>query len=104
MISAITSKGQTTCARPFGWRWEWVPGIGCATFVYDNEFRLLPVRPLGRLFGALKHRGSPMSLEDMERGIAESACADLAAKTRRGAARSPSTRSIGSWQGLKMSP
>ena len=42
--------------------------------VHDNEARPLRMRPIGRLFGALKHDGPPMSLEDMERGIAEGAC------------------------------
>ena len=32
------------------------------------------LRPAGRLFGALKHDGPPVALEDMERAIAEGAC------------------------------
>ena len=42
--------------------------------VHDNEARPQQKQPIGRLFGALKHVGPPMSLEDMERGIAEGAC------------------------------
>ena len=42
--------------------------------VHDNEARPQQMRPIGRLFGVLKHDGPPMSLEDMERGIAEGAC------------------------------
>ena len=41
--------------------------------VHDNEARPQQKQPIGRLFGALKHDGPPMSLEDMERGIAEGA-------------------------------
>ena len=53
--------------------------------VHDNEVRLLPMRPIGRLFGALKHHGPLMSLlEDMERGIAEGACEGRAAANCRG--------------------
>lgn len=29
--------------------------------------RIIPMRPLARLFGALKHDGPPVALEDMER-------------------------------------
>ena len=32
------------------------------------------MRPIGRLFGALKHEGPHARLDDMERGIAEGAC------------------------------
>ena len=42
--------------------------------ILDNAVRVLPVRPVGRLFGALKHDGRPVTLEDMERAIAEGAC------------------------------
>ena len=38
-----------------------------------------PTRPIGRLFGALKHDGPSKSLEDMERAIAEGACESAAA-------------------------
>ena len=40
----------------------------------DNDVRLVPMRPIGRLFGALKHEGPSIPLEDMERGIGEGAC------------------------------
>lgn len=39
----------------------------------NNEVRLLPVRPVSRLFGSLKHEGSPATLEDMDSAIAEGA-------------------------------
>ena len=42
--------------------------------ILDNEVRILPVRPIGRLFGALKHDGPPVTLENMERAIAEGVC------------------------------
>lgn len=40
----------------------------------DNEVRILPVRPMGRLFVILKHDGPPVRPEDMERAFAEGAC------------------------------
>ena len=42
--------------------------------ILGSEVRILPVRPVGRLFGELKHDGPPETLEDMERAIAEGAC------------------------------
>ena len=38
--------------------------------ILDNEVRVLPVRPAGRSFGALKHDGPPAPLVDMECAIA----------------------------------
>ena len=32
------------------------------------------LRPVGHLFGALKDDGPPVTLEDMDRAIAEEAC------------------------------
>ena len=34
---------------------------------------ILPVRPIGRLFGMLKHDGPPVSLAGMERAIIDGA-------------------------------
>ena len=39
----------------------------------DNRVRMLAVRPLSRLFGALKHEGPSVTLQDMERGAADGA-------------------------------
>ena len=39
--------------------------------ILDNEVRILPVRPIGRLFGVLKHDGPSVRLEDMEQAVAE---------------------------------
>lgn len=80
MISAtITSKGQTTLPKAV----RLALGVGAGDrvryVVDDDVVRLLPVRPLRRLFGALKHAGPSVSLEDMERGIAEGACEESAA-------------------------
>ena len=49
------------------------PGDRVRYVVSGDEVRILPVRPLARLFGALKHDGPPRTLEDMERAIAEGA-------------------------------
>ena len=44
--------------------------------VQNGEVRVLPVRPIGKLFGVLRHGGQSVTLEDMERAMAEEACGD----------------------------
>ena len=74
MMSTVTSKGQTTLPKPV----RLALGVGAGDrvryVVHGDEVRLLPIRPIGRLFGALKHEGPPASLEDMEHGIAQGVC------------------------------
>ena len=72
--SAVTSKGQTTLPKPVRRALGIEPGDRVRYVIFDNnEVRLLPVRPVSRLFGALKYDGPPVSLEDMERAIADGA-------------------------------
>lgn len=74
ITSAITSKGQTTLPKQV----REALGVGAGDrvryVILDNEVRVLPMRPIGRLFGALKHDGPRVTPEDMERAIAEGAC------------------------------
>ncbi len=72
--SAITSKGQTTLPKPVREALGVKTGDRVRYVILDNEVRILPVRPIGRLFGALKHDGPPVTLEDMERAAAGGAC------------------------------
>lgn len=74
ITSAITSKGQTTLPKPVREALGVEAGDRVRYVILDNEVRVLPMRPIGRLFGALKHDGPRMTLEDMERAIAEGAC------------------------------
>ena len=72
--SAITSKGQTTLPKPVRKALGVVPGDRVRYVIFDNnEVRMIPVRPLSRLFGVLKHEGLPVTLEDMDRAIADGA-------------------------------
>lgn len=72
--SAVTAKGQTTLPKPVRRALGIEPGDRVRYVIFDNnEVRLLPVRPVSRLFGALKYDGPPVSLEDMERAIADGA-------------------------------
>lgn len=72
--STVTSKGQTTLPKPV----RRALGVGAGDrvryLVFDNEVRLLPLQPVGALFGILKHECAPATLDDMERAIAEGAC------------------------------
>ena len=40
----------------------------------EDKVRIVPVRPIDRLFGVLKREGPVVSLEEMEQAIAEGAC------------------------------
>ena len=71
--STITSKGQTTLPKSVREALGVRPGDRVRYVVSGDEVRILPVRPLARLFGALKHDGPPRTLEDMERAIADGA-------------------------------
>ena len=72
--SAVTSKGQTTLPKAVREALGILPGDRVRYINLDNnEVRIIPVRPLSRLFGALKHEGPPVTLEDMERAVEEGA-------------------------------
>ena len=72
--SAVTSKGQTTLPRAVREALGVEPGDRVRYVIFEsNEVRILPVRPLARLFGAFKHDGPPVTLDDMERAAAEGA-------------------------------
>ncbi len=72
--SAITSKGQTTLPKPVREALGVVPGDRVRYVILDNnEVRIVPIRPLSRLFGALKHGGPAATLQEMDRAIEEGA-------------------------------
>ncbi len=71
--SAVTKKGQTTLPKPVRDALDVQAGDRVRYIVLDGEVRLLPVRPIRRLFGALKHDGPHVSLGDMERAAADGA-------------------------------
>ncbi len=74
MKSTVMSKGQTTLPKPIRQVLGVAPGDQVRYVILDkNEVRLLPARPLARLFGTLKHRGPSVALDDMERAVADGA-------------------------------
>ena len=72
--SAVTSKGQTTLPKPVREALGVVPGDRVRYVILDNnEVRIVPIRPLSRLFGALKHDGPAVMLKEMDRAIEDGA-------------------------------
>ena len=71
--STVTSKWQTTLPQPVRKALGLRPGDRVRYFVLDDQVRIVAVRPLRRLFGALRYDRPPVTLEDMERAIAEQA-------------------------------
>ncbi|MYE55448.1 MAG: AbrB/MazE/SpoVT family DNA-binding domain-containing protein [Chloroflexi bacterium] len=71
--SAITSKGQTTLPKAVREALAVQPGDRVRYIVHRDEVRIRKVKPIGRLFGALKYDGPPVSLQVMEQAIVEGA-------------------------------
>lgn len=71
--SRITVKGQTTLPKPVRDSLEVRPGDKVRYVILEEGALIMPVRPTSRLFGSLKYDGPAVSLEDMERAIAEGA-------------------------------
>jgi len=71
--STVTKKGQTTLPKPI----RDILGVGSGDrvryVVLDGEVRILPVRPIRRLFGVLKHDGPPVTVQEMKRAVADAA-------------------------------
>ena len=71
--SGITAKGQTTLPKVVREALGVQYGDRVRYIIHGDEVRMLPVRPIGRLYGMLKYDGPPVSLEDMDRAIADGA-------------------------------
>lgn len=71
--STITSKGRTTLPKSVREALGVRPGDRVRYLILEDEVRIIPVRPLARLFGALKHDGPPVTIEEMERSVTDGA-------------------------------
>ncbi len=69
----MTSRGQTTLPKTVRTALGVGPGDRIRYVVVDDGVKILPLRPVTRLFGAFGHDGPPASLEDMERAVAAGA-------------------------------
>ena len=74
--SSITSKGQTTLPKVVREALSVEAGDRVRYIVHGDEVRIRKVKPISRLFGALKYDGPPVSLQEMERAIVEGATAE----------------------------
>ncbi len=72
--SAVTKKGQTTLPKPVRESLGVRAGDRVRYVILKGEVRILPVRPIHRLFGALQHEGQPVTIEQMDEAVAEGAC------------------------------
>ena len=72
--SSVTKKGQTTLPKPVRDSLGLRAGDRVRYVIAHGEARILPVRPISRLFGALRHDGPAVTVEEMERAIADGAC------------------------------
>ena len=71
--SAITTRGRTTLPKPVRDALGVRAGDRVRYLVADGDVRIVPVRSIDRLFGALMSDGAPATLDDMERAVAEGA-------------------------------
>ena len=74
--SAVTKKGQTTLPKPVRDTLGVRAGDRVRYIVLDGEVRILPVRPIRRLFGILRHDGPPVTEEEMEQAVADGAAGE----------------------------
>ena len=71
--SSITVKGQTTLPKAVRDSLALKAGDKVRYVILNEGVLMMPVRPTSRLFGSLKYDGPAVSLEDMDRAIAEGA-------------------------------
>ena len=71
--SGITAKGQTTLPKAVREALSIQAGDRIRYVIEGSEVRILPVRPINRLYGVLQYDGPTAPLEDMERAIMDGA-------------------------------
>ena len=71
--SRITIKGQTTLPKAIRESLAVKAGDRVRYVMVNEGVLIVPVRPTSRLFRSLRYDGPPVSLDDMDRAIAEGA-------------------------------
>ena len=74
--SSITKKGQTTLPKPVREVLGLRAGDRVRYVISEGKVRILPVRPIGRLYGVLRHEGPAVTVEQMEQAVADGAIAE----------------------------
>ena len=72
--SRITTKGRTTLPKAVREALTLQAGDRVRYVILDDKVMTVPVRPTSRLFRSLKYDGPTVTLDDMDRAIAEGAC------------------------------
>ena len=72
--SVITSRGQIKLPKAVREALSVQAGDRVRYIIQNGEVSIMPVRPTARLFGVLKYDGPAVTLEDMDRAIADGAC------------------------------
>lgn len=76
MESALTIKGQITIPKAMREKLHLVPGDKVKFFLHpDGSLAILPKLPASSLRGLMRYSGAPVSLKEMEAGIAKGATA-----------------------------
>ena len=71
--STITMRFQTSVPKTVREALDVGPGDQLRHVIVGDKVWLTALKPVGRLYGMLKHDWPPLSLQDMDRGIAERA-------------------------------
>ena len=72
--SIVSADGRTTLPEPVREALGLKSGDRIRYLVNGNVVRILPVRPIDRLFGILRYTSAPVTIEEMERAVADAAC------------------------------
>ena len=71
--SGVTAKGQTTLPKAVREALSVKAGDRVRYVIEGGQVRILKAGPVDRLFGMLQYDGPPVTLEEMDRAIAEGA-------------------------------
>ncbi|MCY4143687.1 MAG: type II toxin-antitoxin system PrlF family antitoxin [Gammaproteobacteria bacterium] len=74
--STITKKGQTTLPKAVRESLGVQAGDRVRYIISDSEVRILPIRPVSRLFGVLHYEGAVVTVEEMHEAVADSAASE----------------------------
>ncbi len=74
--SSVSKKGQTTLPKPVRETLGVQAGDRVRYVIADGEVRILPVRPISRLFGVLDYDGPSVTVEEMNQATADGATAE----------------------------
>ena len=72
--SIISENGRTTLPEPVREALGLKTGDRIRYLVDGRTVRILPVRPIDRLFGMLRHTSVPVTIDEMERTAGDAAC------------------------------